>query len=421
MRITVLASVFPALSETFVLDQVTFLLDRGHDVRILADAPRDEAAAHDEASRCGLLARTRHLRLAPGGASRLHALARAAARAPLRLAPALLSHARGRRRGETGRPLGLASLVAALGEAPRPDALVCHFGPNGSLAARALDALGWDVPLLTFFHGYDLTMTVQARGPRLYAHLFERGDVFLPVSDLFAERLRAMGAPSGRIRVQRMCVDPRRLDEIAAAAADEQPPRPFTFVAVGRLVPKKGGPSMLRAFARAFPGAGRDDARLVVVGDGPLRGELEAIVRETGLGGRATLLGAQPRAATLREVRRADALVQASRTAPDGDMEGLPVAVAEAMALRRPVVATRHSGIPELVVHDETGLLADEGDEAGLADAMRRMAADRPAAARMGLAGRARLEAGFSAPAWNALFERRLLDAAARRSEGGRR
>jgi colanic acid/amylovoran biosynthesis glycosyltransferase len=420
VRITVLASVFPALSETFVLDQVTFLLDRGHDVRILADDARDEAGALDEATRCGLLARTRHLRLAPGGPPRLRALARAAARAPLGLAPALLAHARARRRGEAGRPLGIATLVAALGEAPRPDALVCHFGPNGSLAARALDALGWDLPLLTFFHGYDLTMLVQARGPRLYAHLFERGDAFLPVCDLFAERLLAMGAPSGRIRVQRMCVDPRRLDEIAGPARDEAG-RAFTFASVGRLVPKKGAPAMLRAFARAFPAGGQDQVRLVVVGDGELRGELEATIQGSGLGSRVTLLGALPRADALREVRRADALVQASRTAPDGDMEGLPVAVAEAMALRRPVVATRHSGIPELVVHDETGLLADEGDEAGLADAMRRMAADRPAAARMGLAGRARLEAGFSAAAWNALFERRLHEAAARRSEGGRR
>ena len=111
------------------------------------------------------------------------------------------------------------------------------------------------------------------------------------------------------------------------------------------------------------------------------------------MGARVTLHGALDHAACGALMRRAAVFAQHSVTASNGDTEGFPVAIAEAMASALPVVATRHSGIPEGVVDGETGLLVAEGDVAAMGAALARLLADPGLAARMGAAGRARARA----------------------------
>lgn len=414
LRITVVVGEFPALSETFVLDQVIASMAAGHEVRIIASAPRHEDAVHEEVERYDLLGKTRHLGIPPGKPARLGVIARAVrARGP-GLAKALATYGLARTcLGEPGQLAGLAATAEALAEAPRPDVVLCHFGLNAATAVRALDALGWAVPVVTIFHGWDLTKLVQRRGPRLYEHLFRKGRLFLPACDAFADRLRALGCPPDRVAVQRMCVDPARLDRLTSSL-DTTGPRTevFTVTTVGRLVEKKGTIHVVGAFARAFGHLPPDRVRLQVIGDGPLRGDLERAARDAGIADRTHFLGALPRREVLSALLATDVSVQASVTAADGDMEASPVVISEAMALRKPVVGSRHSGIPELIVDGVTGRLVDEGDEAALAAAMSWMFDDRDAAAKMGQAGRERLEAGFTAAHWNALLGRRLLDAA---------
>jgi glycosyltransferase involved in cell wall biosynthesis len=159
-------------------------------------------------------------------------------------------------------------------------------------------------------------------------------------------------------------------------------------LALGRLVEKKAPHLTIRAFALAAKD--HPQARLDLVGDGPLRGAAEAALAESGLGNRITLHGALPHDACRALMRRAQIFAQHSVTAANGDTEGAPVAVAEAMATALPVVATRHSGIPEQVLDGETGLLVAEGDVAGMGAALSRLLADPGLAARMGEAGRAR-------------------------------
>ena len=117
---------------------------------------------------------------------------------------------------------------------------------------------------------------------------------------------------------------------------------------------------------------------------------------ETGMTDRVTLHGALGRDACARLMHRASIFVQHSVTAPNGDTEGLPIVVLEAMASGLPVVSTRHSGIPEAVADGETGLLVAEGDVAGMGAGLARLLADPALAARMGAAGHARFLAGFT-------------------------
>jgi glycosyltransferase involved in cell wall biosynthesis len=176
------------------------------------------------------------------------------------------------------------------------------------------------------------------------------------------------------------------LDEPAPSAGAREP---YRIVAVGSLVPKKGHDVLVDAVART-----REPWRLDVIGDGPERGALEQRIAALGLSGRVRLLGALPEDEVRARLRRASVAALACAIAPDGDRDGIPVALVEAMACGTPVVTTRVSGIPELV--EGAGVLVEPGDVMGLARALDRLS-DATVRERMGARGRARVEAEFRA------------------------
>ena len=165
----------------------------------------------------------------------------------------------------------------------------------------------------------------------------------------------ASGAPGEKLRVHHVGVAP-------GSPREDLPTDPVVLF-VGRHVEKKGLGDLLEAMARVR--AAVPAAKLLVVGDGPLRGELEEHARRLALDAEfAGWLAPEDVARRLREVR---VLCVPSRRAANGDAEGLPTVIPEAAAQGLPVVGTRHSGIPEGIAEDRSGLLADEGDAEGLA------------------------------------------------------
>lgn len=174
------------------------------------------------------------------------------------------------------------------------------------------------------------------------------------------------------------------------------PTAPPTVVAVGRLEPVKGFDLLLRAFAtvrRAVP-----DARLCIVGDGGLAGELAAQARGLGLDGAVELPGRLDREGVRDRLRRASAFVLSSHS------EGMPLALLEAMACGVPPVATRVGGVPEAVA-DGAGLLVPPGDAGALAAALVRVLRDPGLAAGLGQAAHRRAQ-GFSSASSEAAYER---------------
>jgi colanic acid/amylovoran biosynthesis glycosyltransferase len=158
------------------------------------------------------------------------------------------------------------------------------------------------------------------------------------------------------------------------------------LVSVASLQPQKGQIHLVRACARL-----RDMGRTIhctLIGEGEERPRLEAEIRRLDLGDVVRLIGVQPRDRVADLVRSAAVVVQPSVVLPSGKTEGIPVAVMEALAAERPVVASRVSGVPELVVDGETGLLVEPGDESGLTAAIRRLLDDPAQAAELGRAGR---------------------------------
>jgi colanic acid/amylovoran biosynthesis glycosyltransferase len=400
-RILVVATRFPLASETFVRTQCLALLDalraRHADASLEILALSDGGAPWSDAELAARLpACVRHARFdAPLWSRLLRAPDRA-----LRLAfrsPVAAWRASAPWRGARACNGSLLAAAEALGAPARYDAVLAMFGPAGNIAVELRDAGLVAGPISVGFYGYDLTREPRRRGDALYARLFEEAALLLPNSAYLGDRLRALGAPAAKIRVHRLGIDPAGFPEVDRRGRQG----PVQALAVGRFVEKKGFEVLLRAFAAADL-AGRMTLRLV--GDGPLRGRLEALAAELGLGGGVRFEGWRTSAEVAAAMAESDLLVTPSITAADGDMEGLPVVILEAMATGLPVIATRHSGNPEIVDDGRTGWVVDEASVPSLARALAE-ALDRSRLLERGEPARQRILAEFDA---RALAERSL-------------
>lgn len=267
--------------------------------------------------------------------------------------------------------------------APHPALVHGHFGPRVLHAAPFLQQR---IPTVISLYGYDASRLL--RDPcwvDRYRWAAERGAVFVVLAERLRDRFAAVGIPKESIRVIHLGVD---LDDWAC---DPTPPStPPRFVFVGRLSPKKGIDVLLQA-ASTLP-----DARLDVIGDGPLDAKLRQQAQEFGLDGRAVFHGALPRIEIDRHLRGATALVAPSVVAPDGDEEGTPVVLMEAQALGLPAVTTDHAGNPEVLPPKAQRYVVAEHDAEALADAMRGVAElSAQERARLQDAGRAWIERHF--------------------------
>ncbi len=263
-----------------------------------------------------------------------------------------------------------------------------HYGPAGARMeplARRLDCR-----LFVTFHGFDASVLPRrdASYRRALKALFAACDRVFAVSRTLRERVEALGCPAGKLEVLPMGVPLRPLQPRRAAVRER-----VRAVTVARLHPVKGVPDLIDA-VKAAREAGAP-IELDVVGDGPEHREVEA--RAAALGGFVRLHGTRPPAEVTRLLDQCDLFVLNSRLGPEGDIEGLPISLLEAMAAGLPVVATEHGGIPEAVRDAVTGLLVPERDGAALAEALLRLARDPAECVAFGAAGRAVVEKHYDA------------------------
>jgi len=172
--------------------------------------------------------------------------------------------------------------------------------------------------------------------------------------------------------------------DLAAWSGLERRPEPGRILSVGALREKKGHHVLVEACARL-----RDeglDIHCEIVGEGPERDRLERRIAELDLGDRVRLLGALSPEETRERYRRAELFVLACVVAANGDLDGVPIVLMEAMMAGVPPVSTRLSGIPELIEDATSGLLAEPGDAAGLAARMKRLRGDPALRETMGRA-----------------------------------
>jgi colanic acid/amylovoran biosynthesis glycosyltransferase len=279
-----------------------------------------------------------------------------------------------------------AAFVAALRRA-RADAVLAEYGDTGAQVAEACRRTG--LPLVVHFHGYDASVReVLEENAESYPFMFRVAAAVVAVSRAMQRRLISLGAPPEKVHYNPYGID---CAKFGGARPENASP---VFVAVGRFVEKKAPQLTVEAFAEVH--AAVPEARLRMVGDGPLLEECRALASRLGVAGAVEFLGARAHDFVQEEMRAARCFVQHSVEAANGDCEGMPVGILEACASGLPVVSTRHAGIPDVVVEGETGLLVEERDVRGMAEAMLRLARDPELAARMGRAARQRAAENFS-------------------------
>ena len=286
-----------------------------------------------------------------------------------------------------------ARLLAAL-HAAQARVLHVYFGHIGVHLLPLLEIC--DVPVIVSFHGADAQVDLHKPAHRSRTQrMFERATLLLARSQSIAERLVAAGADRATIRVHRTGLP---LGEIAFAARIAPADGAWRCVQACRLIAKKGLTTSLRAFAefaRAFP-----RATFTIAGDGPLGDKLRDTATTLGIADRVSFAGFLSQDKLHALYAESHLFLHPSELGPDGDQEGVPNSMLEAMAGGLPVLATRHGGIPEAIEDGVNGILVAERDHPALGQALLALAGDPKRYAEMSLAaGKVRQQFDLAAKA----------------------
>jgi colanic acid/amylovoran biosynthesis glycosyltransferase len=393
MRIAFLVGRFPSLSETFILNQITGLIDRGHEVDIYARKPDDGQKVHPDVEKYNLRDRVIYRQMPTNGAIRL-----------IR-GMALAAGGSGRNPGVIARSLNIARFgreasslkllywaAAFLKQQKTYDIVHGHFGPNGLLALslRQIGAIHPTAKIVATFYGYDVHRYPRNHGQDVYHPLFAEAARILTLSQVMRQDVMHLGCPDNKAIVHHIGTDPGRF---RLSVRQPSTDRVIRLVSIARLVEKKGLEFAIRAIAKVV--AAGQTVSYDIVGDGDLHGRLDSLIAELNLTGIVRLLGWQTQQQVVEILDRSHVLLAPSVTAASGDQEGTPVALMEAMAMGLPVVSTHHSGISEVVRDGVCGYLVPERDVDALADRILALGSHPEHWEQMGRAGRAIVEAEF--------------------------
>ena len=385
MKIAFIVNVFPKLSETFILNQITGLLDLGHEVMIFAEYNPNEKKVHPDVEKYQLMDRVLYFDIPQNKIKRVlkasYLIITNFYKNPIKIFKSLTLF----RYGKSALSLqGLYFLIPFLDT--NFDIIHCHFGPNGIIGA-SLKEIGVEAKIITTFHGYDMSTFILNNGTGVYNDLFSKGDLFLAISEHWEKKLVELGGDAKKIRVHRMGID---LEKFEFSERKILPGESVKILTVGRLVEKKGHKYAIKALAKLINK--HKNVIYKIVGDGYLRGELESLVTELGIEKYVEFLGDVEDEELFRLYHDSHIFVLPSVTARNGGQEGIPVVLMETQAAGLPVISTFHSGIPEVVLDGESGFLVPERDVDALTKKLEYLVVHPEIWPEMGRAGRKCIE-----------------------------
>lgn len=315
---------FPKFNQPFILNQITGLIDRGHDVHIYANTSRYKIISHD-VQRYRLLSKTYYGKI----------------------------------------PSNIKDF----------DIIYCQFGIDGYVGLKLKKKYNLTGKLVTCFRGDDITQFLKPhpngdryrmRGSfkipcyfsKMYDELFKKGDFFLPVCEYFAQKAILYGCDPRKIKVHHSAIDLKKYPYRPRIVSNRFPVR---ILCVARLVEMKGVHILIRAVGEyCKKNFGKRKCKLFIVGDGPDKSYLKMLVKKLRLQNVVKFLGWQPHEKIYNYLLSSHIFVLPSITTKEGTKEGIPNVLMEAMATGMPVISTYHSGIPELIQNGISGCLVGE-------------------------------------------------------------
>lgn len=360
MKIGVFCHHFPVLSQTFVFNQVADFIKLGHEVHVITnDFYNDSQHIIDEIGldKCNIT------RLEEGSKiAKLLALPLAISKLIIKRSFSKVLSIISDGNLSIIQKLNILLFLNKSNEAMDFDVVVVHFGVNGYYVCKMRELGIISGKVSTIFHGYELSRTkVLENYKRNYKELFEKSDFILPISHHWEKKLLELGAKKDKIYIGRMGISV----ETFLSEKLESINSPLKIVQVGRLTEKKGVLYSIKAMS-LLPN--NIDAYLTVVGDGELFDDARKLIEQLGLQNRVRLTGKMAHKDVKKLLNVSDVFLLPSVTALDGDKEGIPVALMEAMAMGLLVISTYHSGIPELIENSVSGFLVEEASSKGISD-----------------------------------------------------
>ncbi len=388
-RYAVIVSRFPKLTETFILQELVGLEARGLDIDLYAiihESPEQMQPAAEELDRRANYFSA--VSLETVAAVLFWAVTKPVTFARVWMRAIKMNRAHRETLLRTPAALVIAMAMARRMQADGVDRVHAHWATYPTLAAWTIKQLT-GIPYSFTGHAHDLF-----GHPGGLDRKVRDADLVLTCTD--SGRLRVVqlagASAGGKVVTVHHGVD---LERFAQQPLAGRGGRQLHLLCVAAFMEYKGHRYLLDA-CRILVDEGVD-VSLELIGDGPLRAELEAYVKELRLADRVVFRGRQSSDAVLEATRRTDAAVLAGVAAPNGMMDGIPNVLVEAMAVGRPVVGSSLDGIRELVTDDVSGLLATPRDPVSLAKALRRLVDEPDLAQRLVAAGREKVEAEHDA------------------------
>jgi len=266
------------------------------------------------------------------------------------------------------------------------DCVLAEYGPTACATLNIVKFL--QIPMIVHFHGFDASHlpTIETYKDQ-YKNVFDYASAVVAVSKKMKSDLINLGCPDQKIVVSSCGPNPGFFKNKPKFDSQQ-------FITVGRFVEKKSPYSSILAFKKVlerFP-----EAKLVMVGEGQLYSSCKILVRTLNLESNVEFRGVQSQEKVKDLFEGSIALLQPSIVAEDGDAEGTPVVVLEAQAAALPVIGTYNAGIPDVVIHNETGLLVQEHDLDGMANNMLHILQEKELVKHLGEAGRKRVKENFT-------------------------
>ncbi|WP_066426655.1 glycosyltransferase [Anabaena sp. 4-3] len=394
MRIAFIVGNFPVISETFIVNQIIGLIDRGHEVDIYSlgtSSIANHAKLHPNVEKYQLLERTHRHPLVPQNYLWRFLKALGLIITNIHKYPVvILRTINFFQYGRKAVSLRLIYLVMWLIKAPSYDIIHCQFGELGLEGMILQDIGAMKGKLITSFRGYDISRFLEEKGKNVYDSLFAKGDFFLANCEYFKTRAIKLGCHPHKIVVHGSGIDCNRFPfKQRHPHVDGK----IRIATTGRLVEKKGIEYGILAIAQL--NKVYQNIEYNIIGDGELKEKLQQLITSLNLNEKVKLLGWKTQPEIIEILEQADIFMAPSVTAKDGNQDAPVNTLKEAMLMGLPVIATAHGGIPELVQDGISGFLVPERDADAIAEKLTYLIEHPENWFAMGYAGRNYVEKNY--------------------------
>jgi colanic acid/amylovoran biosynthesis glycosyltransferase len=385
MKIAFVVDTFPLLSETFVLNQITGLVDRGHQVDIFSQRRSYDGIVQPDVKRYHLLERVHYLTVPSNKLLRLRTaitlFRKNFPKGPISVLRSLNVFKLGRL------ALSLTSFYTSVPFVEGYDIVHCHFGHVGIFGAH-LKELGIRGKLVTTFHGYDIRLGLK-KGGEIYHNLFEKGDCFIAISPYSHQNLINFGLSKNKIVPNPNGIDLRRFP-YKWIGNSYKPNEGFVRVlSIARLVPEKGLQYAIKAIYKIITDYPETNVVYDIIGYGPLEAELNHLIQELMLSHVVHLIGLQDYDQIPKALRQSDIFLLPSIA------EALPTVLMESQAVGLPVIATAVGSADQIVINEQSGFLIPPADVDAIAGKLKYLIDHPERWQEMGRVGRRHVEEHF--------------------------